>query len=112
MAKPSFLAGLAVGYVLGARAGKQRYEQIKRLSQKAWASDPVQKQVETAKDAAKTKAAPKIADLVSDAAKATGERLRAAKTIPSQVTGSHDSAHVPGDLSDPADVWQQTTDRR
>ena len=30
MAKLSFLAGLGTGYVLGARAGHERYEQIRR----------------------------------------------------------------------------------
>ncbi len=33
MAKLSFLAGFGAGYVLGARAGRDRYEQIRR----AWA---------------------------------------------------------------------------
>ena len=33
MAKLSFLAGVGAGYVLGARAGRERYEQIRR----AWA---------------------------------------------------------------------------
>ena len=31
MAKLSFLVGLGTGYVLGARAGRERYEQIRRL---------------------------------------------------------------------------------
>ncbi|WP_369133514.1 hypothetical protein [Modestobacter sp. I12A-02662] len=31
MAKLSFLAGLGAGYVLGARAGRERYEQIRRM---------------------------------------------------------------------------------
>ena len=30
MAKMSFLAGFGAGYVLGARAGRERYEQIRR----------------------------------------------------------------------------------
>ena len=30
MAKLSFLAGFVAGYVLGARAGRERYEQIRR----------------------------------------------------------------------------------
>ena len=30
MAKLSFLAGFGAGYVLGARAGRERYEQIRR----------------------------------------------------------------------------------
>ena len=33
MAKLPFLVGLGAGYVLGARAGRERYEQIRR----AWA---------------------------------------------------------------------------
>ena len=35
MAKLSFLAGFGAGYVLGARAGRERYEQIRRLYQHA-----------------------------------------------------------------------------
>ena len=34
-----FLAGAAAGYVLGTRAGRERYEQIKQLSRKV-AEDP------------------------------------------------------------------------
>ena len=81
MAKLTFLAGLAAGYVLGARAGKQRYEQIRRTSSKVWNSGPVQKQVGVAKEAARTKAAPVVADLVADAARATGQRLRSSRTV-------------------------------
>ena len=29
-----FVVGLAIGYVLGSRAGRERYEQIKRLAQR------------------------------------------------------------------------------
>lgn len=35
MAKLSFLAGLGAGYVLGARAGRERYEQIRRAYEHA-----------------------------------------------------------------------------
>lgn len=86
MPKLSFIVGLTAGYVLGARAGKQRYAQIKKVSGKVWQSQPVQKQVSAAKEGARTKAAPVVADFVADAAKATGEKLRASRTIPSQVS--------------------------
>lgn len=86
MPKLSFIVGLTAGYVLGARAGKQRYAQIKKVSGKVWQSKPVQKQVAAAKESARTKAAPVVADLVADAAKATSEKLRASRTIPSQVS--------------------------
>src|SRR5512145_1460039 len=72
MAKLTFIAGLAAGYVLGSRAGRQRYEQIRRTSGKVWNSGPVQKQVSSAKEAARTKAAPVVADMVADVARATG----------------------------------------
>ncbi len=72
MGKLTFIAGMAAGYVLGSRAGRQRYEQIRRTSGKVWHSGPVQKQVFNAKEAARTKAAPVVADMVADAARATG----------------------------------------
>ncbi len=114
MPKLSFLAGLAAGYVLGARAGKQRYAQIKTVSGKVWQSQPVQKQVSAAKESARTKAAPVVADFVADAARATGEKLRASRTVPSHVSGRADRtvgeakwappAGAPGD-----DPWAKAT---
>lgn len=86
MSKLSFLAGAAVGYVLGARAGKERYEQIKVQANKIWSSEPVQTKVSQATDAAKTKAAPFVADVVSDAAKTTANKLR-------EVRGGSDGAN-------------------
>lgn len=76
MSKFSFLLGAAAGYVLGARAGRQRYEQIKSGSQQLWQSRPVQNQVAQAKHAAKTKAAPAALDAVSSAAAVAGDRMR------------------------------------
>lgn len=84
MGKLSFLAGAAVGYVLGARAGVQRYEQIKSISSKVWSSDPVQNQVEKGKEAARTQIAPAVAEAVSSAAKTTAEKLRSEKTVSSE----------------------------
>jgi hypothetical protein len=40
--KLSFLAGAAVGYVLGARAGRERYESIVSLGRKVVGSQTVQ----------------------------------------------------------------------
>ncbi|ROQ37171.1 hypothetical protein EDF46_2621 [Frondihabitans sp. PhB188] len=47
-----FVAGAAIGYVLGSRAGHQRYEQIAAGASKVWSSAPVQKQVVKAERAA------------------------------------------------------------
>ncbi len=39
-----------MGYVLGSRAGRKRYEQIKAAADKVWQSPGVQKQVNAAED--------------------------------------------------------------
>lgn len=43
--KAAFIVGTGVGYVLGTRAGRQRFESIKRWSLAAWRSEPVQSRV-------------------------------------------------------------------
>lgn len=43
--KIGLVVGLGVGYVLGTRAGRERYEQIKTQWLKIWHLDPVQEQV-------------------------------------------------------------------
>ena len=45
-----FVTGLAVGYVLGARAGRKRYDQIAAAASKVWQSPGIQKQVHAAQD--------------------------------------------------------------
>ena len=65
--KVTFLTGFAAGYVLGARAGRARYEQIRRAA-RAFASNPavqstassLQHQAGEALAAAKDKAADKV----------------------------------------------------
>ncbi len=54
--KIGIIVGLAAGYVLGSRAGRERYEQIKDRAQQLWKTEPVQKQVENVKDLGKTAA--------------------------------------------------------
>lgn len=43
--KIAFVIGAAVGYVLGSRAGRERYEQIKRGATTIWNTEPVQRGV-------------------------------------------------------------------
>ena len=49
--KVLFVAGLAVGYVLGTRDGRRRYEQIKTAATNIWESEPVQWGASQARDA-------------------------------------------------------------
>ena len=71
------IIGLAAGYVLGARAGRERYEDIKRAAGKLWNDPRVQHQVRQAEDFAKDKA-PEVVEFLSDGA----------KKVVSQVSGS------------------------
>ena len=59
------LTGLAVGYVLGTRAGRERYEEIKSVANKLWADPRVQKPVKQAEGFVKDKA-PEVAEFMSD----------------------------------------------
>jgi hypothetical protein len=69
-----FLAGTATGYVLGSRAGRQAYDQIKGKAQNLWGDPNVQKVVSQAGQAAKdaaTVAQSKISGAAKDAKKDT-----------------------------------------
>lgn len=50
--KTGIVVGLAAGYVLGSRAGRERYQQIKTQWLKVWNAPAVQKQVGKAKSVA------------------------------------------------------------
>lgn len=53
--KIAFVLGAAAGYVLGSRAGRERYEQIKNGAQTLWNTAPVQRGVGLVRDAAQTR---------------------------------------------------------
>jgi len=67
------VVGLGIGYVLGTRAGRERYEEIKAAASKLWNDPRVQDSVDQA------------SDFVSDGA----------KKVVSQVTGSKPAARKP-----------------
>jgi hypothetical protein len=54
MGKVMFVAGLAVGYVLGARAGREKYDQIVKVSQQAAQHPAVQKATQKTQEYGKT----------------------------------------------------------
>ena len=69
--KAGLVVGLAVGYVLGTRAGRERYEQIKEQWLKVYNLAPVQEQVNKAKDFAKSTAMALPSTLWDSAVKVT-----------------------------------------
>jgi hypothetical protein len=89
-----FAAGLAAGYVLGSKAGRRRYEQIKSGAQKVWGSQPVQRGIEQVQGfvddhspdvpAVLADGAKKVIDKVADSASKKSATRRAASTTASQ----------------------------
>ena len=72
MGKISFLAGAALGYVLGTRAGRGQYEKIRTAGRKAWENPRVQESVQKVEDTVRTQV-PVVADKVVDVAKDKGD---------------------------------------
>lgn len=62
------LVGIGIGYVLGARAGRERYNEIKRSVSRFWNDPRVQHQVQNVEDFAKDKA-PDVVDFLGETAK-------------------------------------------
>lgn len=71
------LIGFGIGYILGARAGRERFEQIKRTFKGFWEDPRVKQQVKVVEDFAKEKA-PEVVDFLGDTAKKVIKRGDAA----------------------------------
>lgn len=69
------LAGAAVGYVLGTRAGRQRYEELKGRADALWHDPKVQQKVADAQDAVRARA-PELQDKLTDAASRASDKVR------------------------------------
>jgi hypothetical protein len=90
----SFVGGLAVGYVLGAQAGRERYEQLKQLARKAAESPAMQQTAgalqaqaqataKSAKDKAATsvrKGASKVTNRTSSSGQTSTNRRRSSSS--------------------------------
>jgi hypothetical protein len=68
MKKLTLLVGIAIGYVLGTRAGRERYEQIKSGAQRLARDPRVQSATQHAAEVAK--------DKVTDAASQAADKVR------------------------------------
>lgn len=74
-----FVAGLGLGYVLGTRAGRAKYDELKAAALKVWNDPRVQKQVDAVEDFVKDKA-PEVAEFVSDGAKTIVDKVSGKST--------------------------------
>jgi hypothetical protein len=75
MRKITVLVAGGIGYVLGARAGRQRYEQIRNAALRVKSNPTVQQTAHHAADAAK-EAAPVVKDKVVGAAGAAASKVK------------------------------------
>jgi hypothetical protein len=80
--KLSFLAGLSAGYVLGARSGRERYDQIVAKAQQFWQDPRVQEKTGQAQQLAKDKGGAAAA-VVAEKATETGTKV--ASTVKDKV---------------------------
>lgn len=78
-----FAAGMAAGYVLGTRAGRESYEQIKGKAQQLWNNPRVQDTVSSTTDTLKS-TTPKVQDTLKGVLKKDG-------------SGGSDGAEAPQD---------------
>jgi hypothetical protein len=92
------VVGLGVGYVLGARAGRGRYDEIKDAAGKFWNDPRVQKQRTNAEGFVKDKA-PDVADFLSDGA----------KKVASQVSSATSAAKKPAAKATPSTPSTEST---
>ena len=75
MRKLTILLAGGIGYVLGARAGRERYEQIRRTATRVKDNPTVQSAASSAADAAK-EAAPVVKDKVVSAAESAADKVK------------------------------------
>jgi hypothetical protein len=102
----TFLAGLAVGFVAGARAGRERYEQLVKLGRKAVEHPVVQQATQTAaakatelSKAAGQKASQRIPKIAQTAKSSASKAKSGASKVRGQLgrnSGDDDSANVNG----------------
>lgn len=102
MRKLTILTAGGIGYVLGARAGRERYEQIKAMATRAKNDPRVQEKAHQATEMAKEKA-PVVKDRLSHAADTARSKVSSGGSKPEdglnpESTALQDDPYPKGDL--------------
>jgi len=98
------LAGVAIGYVLGAKAGRERYEQLADQASKVWADPRVQTKVGEVKEHA-----PQVAAKVGDRAKTAAGQAKAKASGRETTDGDGAYENPTGTLEPDGDVTVDAT---
>jgi hypothetical protein len=85
--KITFLGGLAIGYVLGAQAGRERYEQLKRLAKMA-AESPAMQQTAGALQAQANATAKSARDMAADGVRKSASKVAGKRSASSRETSN------------------------
>ena len=103
-----FAAGLAVGYVFGTRAGRERFEQLKNAASGFWNDPRVQHRVDQVEDFVKEKA-PEVAEFVSDGAKKVVDQVIGRGAPKKAASGSGSGATTKPAATKPATTKRAAT---
>ena len=87
MKKIVFVIGLAVGYVLGSRKGREGYDNLKGRAAKLWRDPRVQGKVADAKDVVKDKV-PAASEAVDDVVEKVDDQAAASTTPAEELPGN------------------------
>lgn len=82
----TFIAGAALGYVLGARAGREKYEAIRNKASELWDDPRTQEQVSRVTSAVEEKA-PQVASYVKEKSPQVAEKVRGAASRTAKQAG-------------------------
>ncbi|MBG6059189.1 hypothetical protein RCH16_002501 [Cryobacterium sp. MP_M5] len=102
-----FITGGLVGYVLGARAGRKRYDQIVAAAENLWSAPPVQRRVTEVRDFALERVGD-VPSALFDAGKKIVTAVQARTTGPRDAGGTAYSPATPA-ATKPAAATPATT---
>jgi hypothetical protein len=89
--KLALVVGIGVGYVLGTRAGRERFEELRGKAKELWQSDDVQSAVHSAQDKVTAVAKEQGAKVAGVAKEQGGKVAGAVKSQSSGSSGSSDA---------------------
>lgn len=96
--KAAFLIGGAVGYVLGARAGREQFEKIRGSAKQMWENPRVQETVNDVEQRASSlmhDKAPELKEKITDAVKSAADTVRS-RTEDATSSGSGNGSTTSG----------------